>query len=237
MKDEADSLHSAFTASAYRTLMRHLIVVSHPAADSFTLAVTHTYAETLAQLGHLQETCDLYRMGFDPVLPASELAAAPSDAAVRQAQDRVRAADAIAFIYPLWWLSMPAMLKGYVDRVFSRGFAYEMVKGTVHGLLTRKKAVLITISGAPMSALVESGDWDAMRMLQDKHIFRAAGLELVEHLHLDEVVPHLSTFAVDEHLERVRACARNNFRWLPRTPETAPARPSSNLHGIGTGRS
>jgi len=201
--------------------MQHLIIVSHPNAKSFTLAVARAYGEALEQLHQPVETHDLYRMGFDPLLPAAELTGPSTDTMVRNAQEAVRAADVVAFVYPLWWLAMPAMLKGYVDRVFARGFAYDMVNGVMHGLLAPKRAVMITLSGAPMSALIEGGDWDAVRTLQDRHIVRAAGLELVEHLHLDGIGPELMSFAADDLLERVRACARNSCR------------PSSDLHGFG----
>lgn len=73
----------------------------------------------------------------------------PVSADVATAQDDIRFADVITVIYPLWWLSMPAMMKGYVDRVFARGFAYESHSGVTQGLLATKKAVLMTISGAP----------------------------------------------------------------------------------------
>ena len=139
--------------------MRHLIVVAHPAEDSFTLALTRAYAAELEKLGHTQRTYDLYRMGFNPVLSAPELlpvgADHPVSADVAQAQDDIRGADALTVLYPIWWMSMPAMMKGYIDRVFARGFAYESLGGIVHGLLSGKKAVLITISGAPLPVLVE----------------------------------------------------------------------------------
>jgi putative NADPH-quinone reductase len=73
----------------------------------------------------------------------------PVGADIAQAQDDIRVADVLTILYPLWWLSMPAMMKGYIDRVFARGFAYESHNGVVRGLLDGKKAVLITISGAP----------------------------------------------------------------------------------------
>src|ERR1039458_3949865 len=113
--------------------MKHLIVVAHPAAHSFTMGLARAYAAELEELGHSQRTCDLYRMGFNPVLSAQELAAVSADHAaspdVAQAQEDIRAADALTVIYPLWWLSMPAMMKGYIDRVFARGFAYESHDG------------------------------------------------------------------------------------------------------------
>jgi NAD(P)H dehydrogenase (quinone) len=195
--------------------MKHLIVAAHPAEDSFTMGLTRTYAAELEKLGHSQRTYDLYRMGFNPVLAASELVPVSADHPVSadlvQAQDDIRAAAALTVIYPLWWLSMPAMMKGYIDRVFARGFAYESHNGIVHGLLAGKKSVLITISGAPLPLLVKSGNWNAVQVLQDTHIFRSAGFELLEHLHFDEVVPHLSNATGEEHMERARSCARQHF--------------------------
>ncbi|MGP0092230.1 MAG: NAD(P)H-dependent oxidoreductase [Xanthobacteraceae bacterium] len=192
--------------------MKHLVVVAHPAEDSFTMGLARTYAAELEKLGHSQRTYDLYRMGFNPVLAAHELAADhPVDADVTRAQDDIRAADALTVIYPLWWLSMPAMMKGYIDRVFARGFAYEARNGVVRGLLSGKKSVLITISGAPLSLLIKSGRWNAVQDLQDTHILRSTGFDLLEHLHFDEVAPHLPAAVAEQHMARVRSCARQHF--------------------------
>src|SRR5665213_266873 len=109
--------------------MKHLVAVAHPAADSFTMGLACAYAAELQELGHSQRTYDLYRMAFNPVMAAHELLPVSADHAVSadvvQAQDEIRIADALTVIYPLWWLSMPAMMKGYIDRVFARGFAYK----------------------------------------------------------------------------------------------------------------
>jgi len=193
--------------------MRHLVVVAHPSVESFTMALTRVYVSELEKLGHSQHTRDLYRMGFNPLLSAQELAAAasPVSADVSQAQEDIRAADALTVIYPLWWLSMPAIMKGYIDRVFSRGFAYESHGGIVRGLLSGKQAVLITISGAPQPLLVQSSNWNAVQVLQDTHVFRATGFSLLEHLHFDEVVPGLSEKVAEQYMERIRACARRHF--------------------------
>jgi len=195
--------------------MNHLIVVAHPSETSFTMALTRSYAAELEMLGHDMRTCDLYRTGFDPVLTAHELLPANSDHPARsdvvKAQDEIRAADALTVVYPLWWMSMPAMMKGYIDRVFARGFAYEAREGAIRGLLSGKKAVLITISGAPLPVLTKNGRWNAVQVLQDTHILRSTGFDLLEHLHFDEVVPGLPKAAAEEHFLRVRACARQHF--------------------------
>lgn len=195
--------------------MKHLIVVAHPSETSFTMALTQSYAAELENLGHSLRVYDLYRAGFDPVLTAQELlpvsADHPARADVVKAQDDIRAADAVTLIYPLWWMSMPAIMKGYIDRVFARGFAYESHNGVVQGLLSGKKSVLITISGAPLPVLESNGRWNAAQVLQDTHILRSSGFDLLEHLHFDEVVPGLAKTVVEQDMARIRACARRHF--------------------------
>lgn len=195
--------------------MKHLIVVAHPVEDSFTMSLVRAYAAELQSLGHSQRTYDLYRRGFNPILPPQELAPSSADhplcADIGSAQDDLREADCLTVVYPLWWLSMPAIMKGYIDRVFARGFAYEARDGVVHGLLAGKSCVLVTVSGAPMGILSSSGKWAALEVLQDTHIFRAAGFDMREHLHFDEVTPHLPKDTVEQHLGRIRASAQHHF--------------------------
>jgi NAD(P)H dehydrogenase (quinone) len=195
--------------------MKHLVVVAHPAEDSFTMALTRIYAAELERLGHTQHTVDLYRMGFNPILTDHELALSATahrvEADVARAQDDIRAADVLCVVYPLWWLAMPAMMKGYIDRVFARGFAYELHNGSVYGLLSGKKAVLITLSGAPLPMLAKNGSWQALQVLQDSHVFRSTGFDVLEHLHFDEIASPLSPASAENHIARVRACARRHF--------------------------
>jgi NAD(P)H dehydrogenase (quinone) len=195
--------------------MQHLIVVAHPLQDSITMKLARAYALELQQLGHSQRTHDLYRMGFNPVLGAHELEPLSighaADADVAQAQQDVCNADALTVIYPLWWATMPAMMKGYIDRVFARGFAYQARDGVTKGLMDGKRCVLITLSGSPLSMLLDNGEWKAMYTLQDAHIFRSSGFELLEHLHFDKVEPPTAAEVVEHSLARVRSCARRHF--------------------------
>lgn len=179
------------------------------------MALARTCADEFEKLGHARQIYDLYRMGFDPILSAHELvpvgAGNPASADVLRAQDEITIADAVTVIYPLWWLSMPAMMKGFIDRVFARGFAYEAERGIVNGLLAGKKLLLVTVSGAPLPALIESGRWGAVETLQDTHIFRAAGFDLLEHVHFDRIAAGLPPAVAQEHLARMRARIRNHF--------------------------
>jgi NAD(P)H dehydrogenase (quinone) len=196
-------------------LMNHLIVVAHPLVDSVTMKLARAYALELKHLGRNPHMHDLYRMGFSPVLTASELeplrhGREPSSEIV-QAQAAVASAAALTVIYPLWWATMPAIMKGYIDRVFARGFAYRGSRGKTRGLLSGKQCVLITLSGSPMTMLRESGDWGAIDQLQDSHIFRSCGFELLEHVHVGSVEPPVRSATMAALEERVRACAREHF--------------------------
>jgi NAD(P)H dehydrogenase (quinone) len=179
------------------------------------MALCGAYAAELEQLGHHHVLYDLYRIGFNPVLAARELIPATAEHAasadVANAQEDIRRTDALTLIYPLWWMSMPAIMKGYIDRVFARGFAYESHDGIVRGLLAGKKSVLITVSAAPLPLLTKSGKWNAVQVLQDTHILRSTGFELLEHLHFDEIVPHLSSTVTERCLASVRSCAQRHF--------------------------
>ncbi|WP_020619342.1 NAD(P)H oxidoreductase [Paenibacillus daejeonensis] len=109
--------------------MNVLIVVSHPRKDSLTFQATERFAQGLTEAGHSYEILDLHGIGFDPVLQGvdePDMAALEQtfSPAVETEIQRLKEHDALAFVFPLWWWHLPAMLKGYVDRVLNNGFAY-----------------------------------------------------------------------------------------------------------------
>ncbi|MGB0630897.1 MAG: NAD(P)H-dependent oxidoreductase [Alphaproteobacteria bacterium] len=107
-----------------------LIVFAHPLPDSFAAALKDAVAAGLSDGGHEAEIIDLYADDFDPRLSAAERTrfvqpgfVPPADTAAYC--DRLKAADGLVFIFPQWWFSMPAILKGFVDRVFVPGVAFD----------------------------------------------------------------------------------------------------------------
>ncbi|ANF96296.1 NAD(P)H oxidoreductase [Paenibacillus bovis] len=109
--------------------MKVLTVVSHPRQDSLTFAVADRFVQGLVAAGHEYEILDLHRIGFDPVLqgidePNPSLEEQSFSPEVEKEMARMKEHDALAFIFPVWWWSLPAMLKGYIDRVWNNGFAY-----------------------------------------------------------------------------------------------------------------
>ncbi|MGL4728346.1 MAG: NAD(P)H-dependent oxidoreductase, partial [Bosea sp. (in: a-proteobacteria)] len=102
--------------------MRILLVYCHPCTESFGAALRDTASAALTLAGHEVDLIDLYAEGFDPVMGASERRGyhTPGDIEVPVADHlaRLRQAEGLIFIYPTWWYGPPAMLKGWLDRVW-----------------------------------------------------------------------------------------------------------------------
>ncbi|MBZ9675486.1 NAD(P)H-dependent oxidoreductase [Mesorhizobium sp. ES1-1] len=135
--------------------MRVLVVYCHPCADSFNAAVRDTALETLAENGHEVHMLDLYGMGFDPVMHGDEWRRyGDKEANLEPVYDRAREllwAQAVVFIYPTWWYGLPAMLKGWLERVLVPGFAFEMptaTRGPRPKLRHIRKVLVMTTCGA-----------------------------------------------------------------------------------------
>ena len=128
---------------------------------------------------------DLYEIGFDPVLKAEDFLAfrkgkVPDDIAIEQ--EYIKWADLITFIYPIWWANMPAMLKGYCDRVLQHGFAYNMTdNGYPVPLLSGKKVIIINNMGHDYESYKKSGVLDAIILNTDDATFDFCGMDVLEH--------------------------------------------------------
>ena len=109
--------------------MRVLLVTAHPRPGSLTAAVAAAFAEAAAANGHVIETADLMAEGFDPALreddePDWSNPAKTYSPAVRAEMARILRNEATVMIWPVWWWSLPAVLKGWIDRVWNNGWAY-----------------------------------------------------------------------------------------------------------------
>ena len=136
--------------------MRVLVLYAHPLPDSFAAALHRSVVATLRQGGHEVDNCDLYAEGFDPVLTAPERAAYntphPDLAAVAEHVARLRRAEALVVCFPTWWYGMPAILKGYFDRVWTTGVAFSLPEGggAIRPALTNiKRFWVVTTLGSP----------------------------------------------------------------------------------------
>src|SRR5690606_28064634 len=130
-----------------------LIVIAHPNPNSFNQAIKARLVAELEAQNHQVRIRDLYTLGFDPVLSLEELLRYDSQegelpADVKAEQEEILWAENLIYIYPTWWWSMPAVMKGYFDRVFVPGFAFESGDQGINGLLEGKKAWIIQTTGS-----------------------------------------------------------------------------------------
>lgn len=195
--------------------MKHAIILAHPSADSFAASVAAAYADAVAALGHATVTRDLYRLGFDPCLKANER---PDAADYQVAEDiaRERAAidgcEVFVLVYPIWFGTPPAILKGYIDRVFSAGFAFESFhQGRTRPLLVGRRLISFTSSGSTKAWLEESGVWISLRTIFDDYIAKVGGMTVADHVHFPSITPGLGERWVLEYLESVRGKVREHF--------------------------
>jgi NAD(P)H dehydrogenase (quinone) len=158
-----------------------LWVVAHPEPRSLTGVLAAEGRAALEEQAHRVEVSDLYAMRWDPVLTRADYGLAPDERLfvsagsrraydagtlppeIRAEQEKLRRADALVLQFPLWWFGMPAILKGWVDRVFVEGFAYG-VRGADgrtrrygDGVLAGKRALVVTSTGGPDSAFGSRG--------------------------------------------------------------------------------
>ncbi|MFZ7171539.1 NAD(P)H-dependent oxidoreductase [Avibacterium volantium] len=123
--------------------MKHLIIFAHPnGQDSFNRSILDRTLNASRALKVETQVRDLYQLNFDPVISWAELQGANqgiTPAEIREEHQLIREADLITLVYPLWWMGFPAILKGYLDRVLSHGFAYKTEDGQSVGLLQGKK--------------------------------------------------------------------------------------------------
>lgn len=110
--------------------MRYLVVHAHPRADSFNRALFHTVTDTLQRQGHEVRGLDLHAIGFDPVMSADERGnyheEGLNEAPVADQIAHLRWAEGMIFVYPTWWYGLPAILKGWLDRVWIPHVVFRM---------------------------------------------------------------------------------------------------------------
>jgi NAD(P)H dehydrogenase (quinone) len=135
--------------------MKVLEILCNPRPGSYNLALAASARQKLESLGHDVLMHDLYKEGFDPVLEAPELTRGFSLEGPVQVHCReLAAADGLLVFHPDWWGQPPAVLKGWIDRVFRQGVAYdlegdEFVEKGWKSLLTGKKGLVFCTSDAP----------------------------------------------------------------------------------------
>ncbi len=182
--------------------MNVLIIFAHPEPRSFNGALKDVAVETLSKVGHDVVVSDLYGMGFYPATGVGDFAGRRVDPGVlsiaaeqtqavengtlspgiAEEQKKILAADLVVFQFPMWWFSMPSILKGWVDRVFARGFAYLPGRKYDAGMLAGRRAMLSVTTGTSRGTYRADGiDGDINDILWPIHngILRYTGFDVL----------------------------------------------------------
>lgn len=136
--------------------MKCLVIIAHPDTGSLCHSLARVAIQTLTDAGHEVVIDDLYQSGFMPALTTSERQTyydSPFDSsAIEPRAERLRAAEALVLVFPVWWFGFPAILKGWFDRVWAPGIAYDHATdlGAIKPrLLNLRRAMAITSLGSP----------------------------------------------------------------------------------------
>jgi NAD(P)H dehydrogenase (quinone) len=158
--------------------MRVMVIFAHPLEDSFNAALHRIVVTALRQSGHDVDDCDLYAEGFNPVLSAEERRHYHDEtrnrASVACYVDRLLAAEALVLCHPTWCFGLPAILKGFLDRVLMPGVSFTLEDGRVRPALThiRHLAAVVTY-GRPRYMALWMGD--PPRRILTRYLFWLTG--------------------------------------------------------------
>jgi NAD(P)H dehydrogenase (quinone) len=178
-----------------------LVVLAHPERRSFNGALFDAAVETLTRQGHSVETSDLYRMAFEARSgpwnfldlqnsaffkpQAEEMHAAATGSFAPELETEIRkleTADLVILQFPLWWFGLPAIMKGWVDRVFAMGRAYGRGRIYEKGHFLGKRALLSLTTGGFQASYITGGEeGDILGILRPIHrgIFRFTGFDVL----------------------------------------------------------
>jgi NAD(P)H dehydrogenase (quinone) len=196
--------------------MHVYIVFAHPSEDSFNREVLDAFAQGLSDANHTYEVGDLFRMDFQPDMDLEQYerevgldpkAPVPDD--VRAEQDKINRADALAFIYPVWWSDCPAKLKGWFDRVLTYGYAYFYDEAEErHTQIEIEKAMVICSAGHTVEHREETGIADSMERIMLNDRLLGVGVREARMVILGGMMPQDDTFR-RENLERAYRLGRS----------------------------
>lgn len=142
--------------------MKTLVIYAHPWEGSFNSFVKEKTVELLTKQGKEVDLMDLNKDGFDPVMHQEDLKyfskGEYADTLAKNYVERLKDADELVLVFPIWWYGEPAILKGFYDKVLLKGQTYDQVGYELKGLLKAKKATILTTASIDKNIFAYLGD-------------------------------------------------------------------------------
>ncbi len=187
--------------------MNNLIIHSHPNHKSFCSAITTTISEELKKNNQPYNLRDLYKMNFNPTLNLGDFKAMSKGTCsddVRAEREFVEGADMLIFVFPVLMMNLPAILKGYIERVLSLGFGFTIKNDRPAPLLEGTKALLFTTLQGSEELSMETDLIQALDVVSD-YVLKLCGIEVLEHKYFYSVpsVSHNEREAMLEEVKRI----------------------------------
>ena len=154
--------------------MHVLTVLDHPDPKSLSKAVAERFMAGAAAAGHTTELADLHAEGFNPLWTMSDVErdnGAETALDILAEQERIGRADAICLVFPLFWWGMPSMMKGWIDRVWCWGWAYDQLDDPDKSLQRARSGVLLIPAGARSDEMEDEGYTAALETQWTKGTF------------------------------------------------------------------
>jgi NAD(P)H dehydrogenase (quinone) len=174
-------------------------------------SIANSYVEAVQSTGHVAILRDLYAQEFDPCLKREEIPRPEGFHAgvdVEAERTLIKDADVFAFVYPVWFNAPPAILAGYLQRVFGMGFGYGPIhQGGNEPLLRGRKLISFSTSGAPKDWFENEGGWQALQNVFDKHFAAVCGMTVLGHKHFGGIHALMRPDAVATVLQATKRAA------------------------------
>ena len=188
--------------------MKTLVIYAHPYEKSFNSYVLDFVKDNLNSKREIIDVIDLNADRFNPVMTKADLRVFSkgeyNDILAEDYSKRLKAANEIIFIFPIWWYGEPAILKGFFDKVFLKGHTYIEVDKVLQGTLVNKKVVLLTTSTTSLKTFKELGD--PIKNVLINGILRAVGIQDVSWIHCPAVY---SEDARGKYLQEIKEYFKN----------------------------
>lgn len=192
--------------------LRHVVVLGHPAEDSFNHAIAERYCSAVRACGQEADLRDLYALDFDPRLRSDHRPGMIGNhltSDVSRELGLLRQADVVVFVYPLWFGMPPAIIKGYVDRVLGAALTpTAIVRNIPDAVLDGRTFATLSTSATTRAWLEEQGQWMALHQAFDRYLLSIFGMVDGGHTHFEAVVDPLNPQYAREMLETVEHTAR-----------------------------